>query len=89
MTASVLHLHALFPTFAHYYLTDEEAVPRTSEDETIDLAQLVCPILDFVSAVARYGKSKEWLESNLQQLVPAIFNYVQITHDDVCNNYPD
>ncbi|EKM84237.1 hypothetical protein AGABI1DRAFT_52094 [Agaricus bisporus var. burnettii JB137-S8] len=76
LTASVLHLHALFPVFNHYYLVDEEAVPRTSEDDdTIDLAQLVCPILDFVSETVRHGKSKAWLESNLQQLVLAVFNY--------------
>lgn len=88
LTASVLHLHALFPVFNHYYLVDEEAVPRTSEDDdTIDLAQLVCPILDFVSETVRHGKSKAWLESNLQQLVLAVFNYVQITHDDVRHNF--
>jgi hypothetical protein len=88
LTASVLHLHALFPVFDHFYLADEEAVPRTSEDdETIDLAQLVCPILDFVSETVRHGKSKAWLESNLQQLVSAVFNYVQITHDDVRDGF--
>ncbi len=83
LTASVQHLHALYPTFSHFYLADEEAVPNNSEDEIIDLAQLVCPILDFVSTVSRQAKSKEWLVSNLQDLVPAILNYAQITHEDV------
>lgn len=84
LAASVRHLHALYPTFAHYYLSDE-TVPKTSEDDTIDLAQLICPILDFISAVTRHGKSKEWLESSLEELVSAIFNYAQITHEDVRN----
>lgn len=83
LTSSVYHLRALYPTFVHYYLADEEAVPSTSEDDVIDLAQLVCPILDFVSASSRQAKSKEWLVSNLQDLVLATLNYAQITHDDV------
>lgn len=85
LAASVHHLHALFPTFIRYYLTSEDNVPGTSEDETIDLVQLICPIIDFVSAVTRYGKSKEWLQANLHQIVSAIFNYAQITQDDVRN----
>ncbi|KAF9445285.1 ARM repeat-containing protein [Macrolepiota fuliginosa MF-IS2] len=82
LTASVRHLHALYPTFAHYYIADEESVPNSSEDEVIDLAQLICPILDLVSAVIRHGKCKEWLGANLQELISGIFDYAQITHED-------
>ncbi|KXN85718.1 Importin-9 [Leucoagaricus sp. SymC.cos] len=80
--ASIHHLQSLQPAFSHFYLTDKEPVPTTSEDETIDLAQLISPIIDFISDVTRRGKSKEWLEANLHQLVSVIFNYSQITQDD-------
>jgi hypothetical protein len=86
LTASVHHLQVLSPTFSHYYITSEDSVPGTSEDETIDLAQLVCPILDFVAAMTRHGKVKEWLQSNLHQIVTAVFNYAQMTQDDVRNS---
>ncbi|KAF5352862.1 hypothetical protein D9756_006082 [Leucocoprinus leucothites] len=82
LAASISHLHVLYPTFAHYYLASEDSVPSTSEDETIDLAQLISPVIDFVSGVTRHGKTKEWLEANLQQIVAVIFNYAQITQDD-------
>lgn len=83
LAASISHLDALFPTFAHYYISSEDSVPITSEDDTIELPQLVSSIFDFMSTVARHGKTKGWLEANLQQIVSVIFGYAQITKDDV------
>ena len=84
MTASLNHLRVLYPTFSHYYLSATEAVPSTSEDESIELPQLLCPIIDFLSAVTRGGKCRQWLgEENILSLVASIFNYVQMTDDDV------
>lgn len=74
----------LYPTFSHYYLSATEAVPSTSEDENIELPQLLCPVIDFLSAVTRGAKGREWLgEENIQSLVTSMFNYVQMTDDDV------
>ena len=61
-----------------------EAVPSTSEDESIELPQLLCPIIDFVSAVIRGGKCCQWLgEENILSLVTSTINYVQMTDNDV------
>ena len=84
LTASLNHLTVLYPTFSHYYLSATEAVPSTSEDESIELPQLLCPIIDFLSTVIRGGKAREWLgEENMLSLVVSMFNYVQMTDDDV------
>ena len=84
MITSLNHLRLLYPTFSHYYLSATEAVPSTSEDESIELPQLLCPIIDFVSAVIRRGKCRQWLgEENILSLVASTFNYVQMTDDDV------
>ena len=84
LSASLTHLSLLYPTFAHYYLRSGAAVPRSSEDETIELTHLVCPMLDFVSNVARSGRAKDWFEGdNLSGLIGAIFSWVQMTSDDV------
>ena len=85
--ASLNHLHVLYPTFSHYYLSATEAVPSTSEDESIELPQLLCPIIDFLSAVTRGAKGREWLgEENILSLVAYMFNYVQMTDDDVSSS---
>jgi len=87
LTASLNHLRVLYPTFSHYYLSATGTVPSTSEDESIELPQLLCPIIDFLSAVTRGGKGREWLgEENLLSLVAFIFNYVQMTDDDVSSS---
>ena len=84
LAASLHHLRVFYPTFSHYYLSVTEAVPSTSEDESIELPQLLCPIIDFVSAVTRGGRGGEWLgEENMLSLVASMFNYVQMTDDDV------
>jgi importin-9 len=87
MITSLNHLRVLYPTFSHYYLSATEAVPSTSEDESIELPQLLCPIIDFVSAVIRGGKCRQWLgEENILSLVASTFNYVQMTDDDVSSS---
>ncbi|KAG6885829.1 hypothetical protein C0993_009221 [Termitomyces sp. T159_Od127] len=83
LTASLVHLQALHATFNEYYLSSSEATPGSSEDEAIELPQLICPILDFVSAVTREGKSRDWFDvDNIGSLVAAIFDFVQITNED-------
>ena len=75
----------LYSTFDHYYLKSADTVvPKSSEEDNIELAQLICPILDFVGAVARGGKAKDWFNGgNESALVAAVFNYVQMTNEDV------
>ncbi|TFK42052.1 armadillo-type protein [Crucibulum laeve] len=76
LAASVNHLHVLYPTFAHYYLSSADSAPSTSEDENIELPQLISPILDFVAAVTRSGKVRDWYdENNLPALISAVFNF--------------
>lgn len=87
LAASLNHLQVLYPTFSHYYLSATEAVPSTSEDESIELPQLLCPIIDFLSAVTRGAKGREWLGGeNILSVVVSMFNYVQMTDDDVCSS---
>ena len=87
LAASLNHLHVLYPTFSHYYLSATEAVPSTSEDESIELPQLLCPVIDFLSAVTRGAMGREWVgEENILSLVASMFNYVQMTDDDVSSS---
>ncbi|KAF8079173.1 armadillo-type protein [Lyophyllum atratum] len=75
LSDSLVHLQALYPTFSQYYLSSSEPAPRSSEDEAIELPQLICPILDFAAAATRGGKAKEWFtNANLNALIAAIFN---------------
>src|ERR1700737_639973 len=84
LSASLHHLQVLFPTFTHYYLSSSTSPPGSSEDEHVDLPNLVCPLIDFVATVTRGGKVREWFDAgNLQGLVGAVFNYVQMTEEDV------
>ena len=88
LSAALNHLSVLYPTFAHYYLQSNAAVPRSSEDETIELTHLVCPMLDFIASVARSGKAKDWFEGdNLAGLISAVFSWVQMSQDDVSGCY--
>ncbi|KAG6896763.1 hypothetical protein C0992_006277, partial [Termitomyces sp. T32_za158] len=83
LTASVVHLQALHATFTEYYLSSSEATPGSSEEEAIELPQLICPILDFVSAVTREGKQRDWFNmNNIGSLVAAVFDFVQMTNED-------
>nr|GAT57396.1 ARM repeat-containing protein [Mycena chlorophos] len=85
LTAALNHLTALFPTFSQYYLASNESAPTSSENESIELPQLICPIFDFMGAVTRGGRYKSWFEegnSNLSGLIAAVFNFLQMTHED-------
>ncbi|EGO18981.1 hypothetical protein SERLADRAFT_418638 [Serpula lacrymans var. lacrymans S7.9] len=62
LAASLHHLKALFPTYAHYYVSSSESPPRTSEDDSIELSHLICPLADFLSNVVRGGKARDWLQ---------------------------
>ncbi|KAF8832761.1 hypothetical protein HHX47_DHR1001493 [Lentinula edodes] len=81
--ASLVHLNTLYTTFDRYYLASTESVPSSSEDETIELPQLITSIMDFVSSVVRAGRVKEWFTGdNAVSLISAIFSYIQMTDDD-------
>ncbi|KAG5638025.1 hypothetical protein H0H81_002226 [Sphagnurus paluster] len=83
LTDSLVHLQALHPTFEAYYLSSSESVPRSSEDEAIELPQLICPILDFAAAATRGGKAKNWFSTeNLNALIAAVISFVQMTDED-------
>ncbi|KAK7063933.1 ARM repeat-containing protein [Favolaschia claudopus] len=83
LSISLSHLQSLYSPFSQYYLSTNESAPRSSENEAIELPQLVCPIFDFVAAVTRGGKSKGWFENqNLLSLIVSTFNFLQMTTDD-------
>ncbi|PFH48408.1 hypothetical protein AMATHDRAFT_65585 [Amanita thiersii Skay4041] len=83
LNSSLHHLQKLYPSFVHYYISPSESAPRNSEDETIELPQLICPIIDFISTVARSGKAKTWFEGErFTAMVDAIFKFTQMTDDD-------
>lgn len=83
LSASLHHLQSLFPTFLHFYLSSASP-PGSSEDEQVGIPHLVCPLIDFISTATRGGKAKEWFDQDNQYaLVGAVFNYVQMTEEDV------
>jgi hypothetical protein len=75
----------LYPTFKTFYISASESAPATSEGDPNELTTLICPVFDFVSAVARHGKAREWWEEegNFSSLVQTVFDYVQMTDEDV------
>lgn len=84
LTASVNHLRVLFPTFSSYYLLTTETTPTTSEDDPVELTQLLCPIIDFQSSIIQSGKARGWLSAeNLSILISSVFAYMQMTDEDV------
>lgn len=85
LNLSLAHLVSLYPVFTHFYIQSSNSVPENSEDEVVELPQLLCPILDFLSATTRSSKAREWWfeSNNLVNVIPAVFNYLQITDDDV------
>ncbi|TFK26759.1 ARM repeat-containing protein [Coprinopsis marcescibilis] len=83
LSSALYQLQAVYPVFAHYYLASSESPPRTSEDESVDLPQLICPTLDFISAAMRGRKARGWFTGdNLSLLVSAVFNLTQVTDED-------
>lgn len=90
LTAILHHLGALFPVFYHYYVVSEDTAPSTSEDERVDLTQLAGSSLDFISAVARSGRAKEWFtEANTRSLVAEAFRWIEMTADEVLTFFED
>jgi hypothetical protein len=87
LTASLLHLQTLYPTFAHYYISSSDTIPGSSEDDSVDLTQLVIPLMDFVASVARGGKAKEWFNAEdgnrAKTLIGNVIQWVQMTDEDV------
>ena len=81
-----MHLQLLFPTFATYHLSGS-ATPPIPEEDAIDLPQLICPLLDFVTAIARDGKAKEWFTNQstgrMGELITEVVQWSQMTEDDV------
>lgn len=62
----------------------EDTPPLSSEDERIELPQLASSTLDFISAVTRGGKAKDWYtEANVNDLVADIFRWTEMTADEV------
>ncbi|KAF5345146.1 hypothetical protein D9758_009691 [Tetrapyrgos nigripes] len=98
LDAGVNHLNSLYDTFERYFLSASSStgggtgpleIPKTSEDEPIEFLQLITSILDFVSAVVRGGKGREWFGSSsertsdkLTTLVDSVFRYIQMTDED-------
>ena len=64
-------------------------MPCTSEDDSVGLPQLVCPIMDFTAAVTRGGKAKEWFSvgdgdgGNGKKLIESVIQWAQMTNEDV------
>ncbi|KAG2743701.1 ARM repeat-containing protein [Suillus brevipes Sb2] len=83
LDASLCHLEVLSETYETFYISGSGSAPGSSEEETVEIPHLICPLFDFVSNVVRGGKAKEWLQvENLNRLVSGIFNYSQMTADD-------
>ncbi|KAL4067241.1 armadillo-type protein [Scleroderma yunnanense] len=83
LNAALHHLQVTYDVYNHCYITADTTALGSSEDEAVELPQLICPIFDFFSSVTRGGKAREWLStSNLTALVEQIFQYSQMTADD-------
>ena len=84
VAAALHHLHALYPTFVRYYLTDSVSVPNSSEGEPIELYKLITGLVDFVSEAARQSKSRvAFAEGTLGKLVNALVQWTQMTKENV------
>ncbi|KIM47710.1 hypothetical protein M413DRAFT_62252 [Hebeloma cylindrosporum] len=78
LTASLNHLRVLYDTFSTYYLAATDSVPVTSEDEVIELPHLLCPVIDFLAAVVRGGKARDWLaDENVLDVVSSVFSLIE------------
>ena len=84
VTAALHHLHALYPTYVRYYLTDSVAVPNSSEGEPIELYKLITPLLDFVTIATRQSKARVSFDQEmLGKLVDALVRWAQMTKENV------
>ncbi|KAI9459661.1 ARM repeat-containing protein [Lactarius psammicola] len=83
VTASLSHLHALYPTYVQYYLVDSTAVPNSSEGEPIELYKLIAPLVDFVTGATRQSKARvSFDDGTLAQLVDASVQWSQMTKEN-------
>ena len=84
LSASLHHLQVLLPTFTHFYLNASAPPPGSSEDELVGIPHLICPLMDFVTSATRGGKAKDWFDQgHLLGLIGSLFNFVQMTEEDV------
>src|SRR6266436_5344022 len=84
VAAALHHLHALYPTFVRYYLTDSVPVPSSSEGEPIGLYKLITALVDFVSDATRQSKSRvSFDEGTLGKMVNALVQWTQMTKENV------
>jgi hypothetical protein len=84
VTASLRHLHALYPTYVQYYIADSTAVPNSSEGEPIELYKLAAPLVDFVTGATRQSRARvSFDEGTLAQLVDALVLWAQMTKENV------
>uniref|UniRef100_A0A0W0FXL4 Importin N-terminal domain-containing protein n=1 Tax=Moniliophthora roreri TaxID=221103 RepID=A0A0W0FXL4_MONRR len=83
LAAALNHLATVYPTFNQCYIAVAESVPASSEDEPIELPQLITTAMDFVSAIARGGRARDWFGGDKSAaLVSAVFDYIQMTEED-------
>lgn len=88
LTAALNHLQAYYSFYYENYIISDSPVPQNSEDESLELPEVAAPILDFVSSVARSGKSREWFEpSAINSLIEAILGWSQISTESVSGSY--
>jgi hypothetical protein len=84
LAAALAHLHAYLPAYVAHYVRADEPVPRTSEDDALELPDVAAPIVDFVAAVARSGRAKEWFAPDkVGALVEMVFAWAQISTESV------
>jgi hypothetical protein len=84
LSASLVHLQAYYPAYVQYYLAADDAVPKTSEDESIELPAVAAPIMDWLTTIARGGKAKEWFTPDcVSALVETVFAWAQISVESV------
>jgi hypothetical protein len=80
LDAALVHLEAYLPAYVQYYVVADEPAPKTSEDEALELPNVAAPLVDFVAAVARAGRAKEWfVPARVGALVAAVFAWAQIS----------
>lgn len=84
VAASLHHLHALYPTYVRYYLTDSVTVPNSSEGEPIELYKLITPLVDFVTGATRQSRARvSFDQGTLGKLVDALVQWCQMTKENV------
>jgi hypothetical protein len=84
LAAALAHLHAYLPAYVAHYVRADEPVPRTSEDDALELPDVAAPIVDFVAAVGRRGRAEAgFAPGQLGGLVEMVFAWAQISTESV------